>query len=109
VSASATVFADVDLLLTPTTPTTAFQAEGCLGGTVNGKEVSLMGLSAPFTAPFNLTAQPACSIPAGFVDGMPAALQVVARRHEDIHCLAAAALLEQIRPWPKLAPLASAA
>jgi len=106
VAAAAAVFEEIDLLLTPTTPTPAFGAEGALGGTVNGKEVSLMGLSAPFTAPFNLTAQPACSIPAGTVGGLPVALQVVARRHEDVHCLAAAAVLEQTRPWPKLAPLA---
>ncbi|MEX2268815.1 MAG: amidase [Acidimicrobiia bacterium] len=108
VAASAAVFEEVDLLLTPTTPTIAFEAEGRLGGFVNGKEVSLMGLSAPFTAPFNLTGQPACSIPAGLVDGLPVALQVVARRFDDVHCLAAAALVEQQRPWPKLAPLATA-
>jgi hypothetical protein len=30
------------------------------------------------------------------------------RRLEDMHCLAAAALLEELRPWPKLAPMAAA-
>jgi aspartyl-tRNA(Asn)/glutamyl-tRNA(Gln) amidotransferase subunit A len=68
--------------------------------------VNLMGLSAAFTAPFNMTGQPAASIPCGLVDGMPVALQVVTRRHEDDLCLAAGALLEDARPWPKFAPLA---
>jgi aspartyl-tRNA(Asn)/glutamyl-tRNA(Gln) amidotransferase subunit A len=106
IAAAAAVFDTIDLVLTPTTPTPAFEAEGRLYGTVNGKDVSLAGLSAPFTMPFNLTGQPACSIPAGLVDGLPVGLQVVARRHEDLACLAAAAVLEAARPWPKMAPLA---
>jgi len=105
-TAAAAVFSEVDLLLTPTTPTPAFAAEGVLHGEVAGKPVTLMGLSAAFTAPFNMTGQPAASIPAGAVDGLPVALQVVARRHEDEHCFGAGALLEASRPWPKLAPLA---
>lgn len=102
--ASAEVFADVDLLLTPTTATTAYAAEGVLSGPVNGQEVDLMILSAAFTAPFNMTGQPGFSIPAGLVDGMPVGMQVVARRHEDDLTVAAAAIMEQARPWPKLAP-----
>lgn len=102
--ASAEVFSEVDLLLTPTTATTAYQAEGTLSGPVNGVEVDLMILSATFTAPFNITGQPGFSIPAGLVDGMPVGMQVVARRHEDDLCVAAAALMESARPWPKLAP-----
>jgi aspartyl-tRNA(Asn)/glutamyl-tRNA(Gln) amidotransferase subunit A len=105
-TAVAAVFENVDLLLTPTTPTPAFEAEGRLQGEVAGREVSLFRLSAPFTAPFNLTGQPAASIPAGLVDGLPVGLQVVARRHADLACLGAGAVLEAIRPWPKLAGFA---
>lgn len=102
--ASARVFDQVDLLLVPTTPTTAYRAEGTLTGELNGREVDLMYLSAPFTAPFNMTGQPGISIPAAPVGGMPCGLQIVARRHEDELCLAAGAVLEAVRPWPKFAP-----
>jgi aspartyl-tRNA(Asn)/glutamyl-tRNA(Gln) amidotransferase subunit A len=71
---------------------------------LNGEEVTLFGLSAAFTAPFNVTGQPACSIPAGTVAGLPVGLQVVAPRHHDGHCLAAGAVVEAVRPWPRLAP-----
>ncbi len=103
-NATAAVFDDIDVLLTPTTATTAYAAEGVLSGPVNGVEVDLMILSATFTAPFNMTGQPGMSIPAGLVDGMPVGMQVVARRHEDDLCVAAAAIMEAARPWPKLAP-----
>jgi aspartyl-tRNA(Asn)/glutamyl-tRNA(Gln) amidotransferase subunit A len=105
ISAAGQIFEQVDLLLTPTTPVPAFVAEGTLVGEIAGEQVNLFGLSAPFTAPFNITGQPAASIPVGTVDGLPIALQVVARRHEDHLCLGAGVLVEQARPWPKLAPL----
>jgi aspartyl-tRNA(Asn)/glutamyl-tRNA(Gln) amidotransferase subunit A len=104
--ATARVWSEVDLVLTPTTPTPAFAAEGTLRGEVAGHEVNLFGLSAAFTAPFNMTGQPAASIPVGLVDSLPVALQIVARRHDDDLCLGAGAVMERTRPWPKFAPLA---
>jgi aspartyl-tRNA(Asn)/glutamyl-tRNA(Gln) amidotransferase subunit A len=101
------LFDDVDVLLTPTTATTAFVAEGPPPLEIAGERVGGMG-SVPFTAPFNLSGQPAVSIPCGFAsDGMPVGLQVVARRHEEELVLACGLVVERARPWPKLAPLAA--
>lgn len=101
-------FEEFDLLLTPTTATTAYDATGPLPMMVAGKPVKAMG-SLPFTYPFNLTWHPAMSVPAGLTDeGLPVGLQIVARRREDALVLAAGRILERARPWPKFAPLAYA-
>ncbi|WP_406372117.1 amidase [Streptomyces sp. NBC_00647] len=70
-----------DLLVTPTLPLTAFEA---------GAEVpARSGLRrwtgwTPFTYPFNLTQQPAATVPVGMDgDGLPVGLQIVAARHRD--------------------------
>ena len=104
--AIADVFDQVDLILTPTTATTAFVAEGPPPFEIAGQRVGGMG-SVPYTAPFNIAGMPAVSIPAGIsVDGLPMALQVVARRHEEELVLACGAIAESKRPWPKFAPRA---
>jgi aspartyl-tRNA(Asn)/glutamyl-tRNA(Gln) amidotransferase subunit A len=102
IAALAPIFEEVDFVLTPTTATTAFVAEGPPPTEIAGRPVGLMG-ATPFTAPFNLTMQPAASIPAGFIDGLPVGLHVVGRRHEDDLVLGTGALMEHIAPWPKLA------
>ncbi|MFG2452053.1 amidase [Streptomyces sp. NPDC048512] len=70
-----------DVLVTPTLPLTAFAA---------GVEVPpRSGLRrwtgwTPFTYPFNLTQQPAATVPVGLDgDGLPAGMQIVAARHRD--------------------------
>ncbi|WP_410651777.1 amidase [Amycolatopsis sp. cmx-4-54] len=87
-----------DVLITPTLPIPAFEA---------GHEVPPgSGLSGwpdwtPFTYPFNMTQQPAISVPAGRTSsGLPVGLQIVGPRHSDDLVLAVAKLLEEIRPWP---------
>ena len=105
-AAVAAIFDEVDILLTPTTATTAFVAEGPPPLEIAGERVSGMG-SVPYTAPFNMSGQPAVSIPAGLSsEGLPVGLQVVAPRHEEELVLAAGLLAETNRPWPKLAPMA---
>ena len=54
----------------------------------------------PYTMPFNLTGNPAVSLPCGFGrDGMPLAIQLVARPGADTELLRVAAALEAARPW----------
>lgn len=53
-----------------------------------------------FTFPFNITGQPAISIPAGWsAKGLPIGLQLVGRTGDDAGVLALAASLEEARPW----------
>ncbi|SCK54828.1 aspartyl-tRNA(Asn)/glutamyl-tRNA(Gln) amidotransferase subunit A [Streptomyces sp. WMMB 714] len=77
-----------DLLVTPTTPGTAFGA----GLEVpEGSGYRRWTEWTPFTYPFNLTQQPAASVPCGVdADGLPAGVQLVAARHRDDLVLRAA-------------------
>ena len=88
-----------DLLLTPQMPAGAWAVEGP-PREIDGKPTPAMFDRLPFTYPFNLTGQPAASVPCGFTpDGLPAALQIVGRWHADTLVLQAAAALEQAAPW----------
>ncbi len=100
------LFDQIDYLLTPTTATVAFSAGGPPPTVIGGQDVGGMG-SVPFTAPFNISGQPAVSIPVDCsADGLPIGLQVVGRRHDDVGVLACAAIVESNRPWAKFAPYA---
>jgi aspartyl-tRNA(Asn)/glutamyl-tRNA(Gln) amidotransferase subunit A len=56
----------------------------------------------------NIYGNPAVSIPAGTVDGLPIGMQVLARHHEDALLLDVAHAVERERPWPLVAPIAAA-
>jgi aspartyl-tRNA(Asn)/glutamyl-tRNA(Gln) amidotransferase subunit A len=87
-----------DLLLCPTLPCTAFAAGDDHPGTVAGAPVSYLGWTT-FTYPFNLTGQPAATVPCGFLDGLPVGLQIVGPRFADALVLRAAAAFEGARPF----------
>ncbi|WP_251093531.1 amidase [Streptomyces sp. Caat 7-52] len=77
-----------DLLVTPTLPVTAFEA----GVEVPAGSVFRRWTGwTPFTYPFNLTQQPAATVPVGTDgDGLPVGMQIVAARHRDDLVLRAA-------------------
>jgi aspartyl-tRNA(Asn)/glutamyl-tRNA(Gln) amidotransferase subunit A len=91
-------FDDVDLLLTPTLPVTAFPAGRDQPGEVAGRPTEYLSWTA-FTYPFNVSSQPAASVPCGMLDGLPVGLQIVGPRGADALVLRAARAFEQLQPW----------
>ncbi|MDI6004133.1 amidase [Cobetia marina] len=92
-----------DLLITPTLPISPFTA----GHNVppEGKYHDWMEWT-PFSYPFNLTQQPAASLPCGLDDqGLPVGLHIVGGKFQDMKVMHAARLLEEMLPelvYPKL-------
>jgi aspartyl-tRNA(Asn)/glutamyl-tRNA(Gln) amidotransferase subunit A len=85
---------DYDLLVTPTLAVAAFDVGlECPPGSSRWTEWT------PFTFPFNLTGQPAASIPCGFTKaGLPVGLHLVGPRYADALVLRAARAFESARP-----------
>jgi len=89
-----------DLLLTPTMPVTALKV---------GREMPEAGdfgddwLNwSPYTYPFNLTQQPAASVPCGLArNGLPIGAQIVGKFAADQTVLRAARIVEQALPMPR--------
>jgi amidase len=93
--ALATVFGDVDVLVTPTTPNTAFP---------HGEHEANLSAGHLCWA-FNLSGHPAVTVPAGLLDGLPVGLQAVAAPHRDdlavqLARLAAVSLPDPPVHWP---------
>lgn len=101
------LFERFELLLSPTLPVPAFAAG-------RGAPEGMTGTSGPlppfpdwlpFTYPWNLTGQPAATVPCGFTrNGLPVGLQIVGRRFADATVLRAAAAFEAAHPWAHKRP-----
>ena len=91
-----------DFLLSPTSPITAYGAEEPAPGSDPDHALEHVA----FTAPFNMSEQPAASICAGYdPEGLPIGLQIVGHRFDDLGVLGMAKAYEQLRPplrpWPE--------
>ncbi|MGH2548968.1 MAG: amidase family protein, partial [Thermomicrobiales bacterium] len=104
VDAMRVFMSDFDLLLTPTLPVTAFPVGLDAPATVNGQVLKDLSWT-PYTYPFNLTGQPASTVPVGFAtNGMPVGMQIVGRFHDDVSVLRASHAYESARPWKDVWP-----
>lgn len=97
-------FQDWDLLLTPSVSVAAFPAE--LLQPPHWPQHPWDWVSwAEFSYPFNMSWNPAASVPCGFTaEGLPVGLQIVGRRYDDLGVLQASAAFEAAQPWAQKRP-----
>ena len=95
-------FAEVDVIMGPTAPTTAYP----IGSKTN--DPVAMYLGDIFTISANLAGLPGISVPAGFVDGLPVGLQILGPHFDEARLLGAGHQFQQITDWHlQTPPLAS--
>ena len=92
------VFQDVDALVTPTSPVTAFKI-----GEKSGDPVQ-MYLIDVCTLPVNIAGLPGLSVPCGFSDGLPVGLQLIGPRFSEETLLRTAHAYESATGWSKARP-----
>jgi len=93
------VMNEVDVLALPVIPMPAWSIDATQV-TVGGVDHDLIEAVALYTAPFNITGQPAVSVPCGFTEaGLPLALQLVGRRGTDASLLEIAAAYQRVTNW----------
>ncbi len=98
------VFDSHDVLLTPTIARRPPQV-GVLDGLGTVRAALVSQPMVAYTALWNVTGNPAASVPAGFAaDGLPLAVQLVARPDDEATILNLAAQLEAARPWADARP-----
>jgi aspartyl-tRNA(Asn)/glutamyl-tRNA(Gln) amidotransferase subunit A len=97
-------FRDWDFLLTPAVSVAAFPAEKLMPDHWPAHPWDWV-MWAEFSYPFNMSWNPAASVPCGFTPGgLPVGLQIVGKRFDDLGVLQAAAAFEQVQPWAAKRP-----
>lgn len=97
-------FRDWDFLLTPAVSVAAFPAEKLMPDHWPAHPWDWV-MWAEFSYPFNMSWNPAASVPCGFTPaGLPVGLQIVGKRFDDLGVLQAAAAFEQAQPWADKRP-----
>ena len=91
-------FAEVDVLVGPTSPSTAFRL-----GEKTSDPVQ-MYLSDIYTIAVNLAGLPAIALPAGFVDGLPVGLQVIGDYFSEARLLNVGHRYQQLTDWHQRVP-----
>jgi amidase len=93
-----------DVLLTPATAAPPPRI-GQLQGRGALWTLNVVAGWVPYNGMWNVTGQPAASVPAGFgADGLPRAVQIVGRPNDEATLLSLAAQLEAERPWSERPP-----
>ena len=103
------VFENYDNLLTPTISVPAFQC-GKWPTEINSSKIDEFSISQNagfyhFAYPFNMSGNPAASIPCGFSsEGLPIGLQIIGKRGDELSVLKASTEYEKSHPWAKFIP-----
>jgi amidase len=99
-------FAEYDLLLTPALAERPLVIGDCNGvGEHPMADLARSGAFTPFTSLFNVTGQPAITVPIGFgEDNLPTSVQIVGKPLGEDTLLQVAAQIETARPWAHQRP-----
>lgn len=92
--------ADIDIVVTPTLAQLPAPVGALRNDADPAADFEAQKAFTPYTAPYNMTGQPAISLPVHWTaDALPVGVQLIGRPHREAQLLALAARIEQERPW----------